>query len=356
MAHNGVAILKKCAHRIVIVSVMALLLIGAGPFFPHQAFGAQLTNRSMRLSSNKPGEHDVSFVVAFTSPSSNIQSFKIEFCSNSALIEDTCVAPWGFDALNSNLTGQTGTSGFAKSPASGVNEIILYNPGLGTANAGNLTFSFDDTVNPTSAESYYVKISTYLNNSASGVPQDFGALAFSIIDGFDVSAEVPPYLTFCQGVVIDNFDCSTANGDQIGLGALASDRSSTATSKVMAATNAQSGYSIFANGFTMTSGNNVIPPMNSTTSAVGTSQFGINLRANTNPVVGTNVSGPGTGTVAPLYTQLNRFRFVNGEQLATATAAQDYRKYTISYVVNVNKDQAPGVYSTTLTYVCVANF
>lgn len=335
---------------------MVSLILGAGPFFAHRAYGAQLTNRSLVLSSNRPGEHAVSGRVGFTLPTNGIQSFRIEFCSNSALIEDSCTPPWGFDALNATLTSQTGTSGFIISPTSSVNALVLTNAVLGSANAGAVSFEFSDLVNPTDPESYYVKVYTYTNASASGSSEDFGAMAFTITDGFSVSAEVPPYLIFCQGVVIQNYDCSTTSGDQIGLGVLNASVTSTAVSKMVAATNAEDGYSVFVNGFTMTSGNNIIPAMANTSSATGASQFGINVRNNTVPVVGAGVVGPGTATPTSLYNQFNKFRFANGEAIVSGAGAQDNRKFTISYVVNVHPDQAPGVYSTTLTYICTANF
>lgn len=356
MAHRGVAILKACAHKVTLSIVMVSLLLGAGSFYAGKAYSAQLTDRSLMLSSNRPGEHDVAYRVGFTLPTGGIQSFRIEFCSNSALIEDTCTAPWGFDALNATVTAQTGTSGFMKSPASGANSIVLTNPSLGSANAGPVTFSFDTITNPTSAESYYAKVFTYFNTTASGPGEDFGAVAFPIIEGYNVNAEVPPHLIFCQGVSISGFDCGTVSGNQINLGALSSATSSVGQSQIMAATNAESGYAIFMNGITMTSGNNVIPAIKSEPSKVGTSQFGVNVISNTVPDIGQNPVGPGTAAPTMLYSQQNRFRFVNGERLALSSTAQDYKKFTVSYLVNVSQDQPPGVYSTTLTYTCVANF
>lgn len=356
MAQRGTLWLITRVHRVAIVFIVVSLLIGAGPFYAQKALGAQITNRSLMLSSPKPGEHNVSYTLSFSAGTpGTVGSIEFQFCGNSALFEDPCVAPFGFDALNATLTSQSGTSGFIKSPSSGVNNIVLTQAPSGTL-SGPATFSFDDVVNPTYEDSYYVRVLTYATNNATGSPIDFGAMAFSINKGFDVSAEVPPYLTFCNGVGITNFDCSSVSGDVIDFGQFSSATSSVGQSQIVAATNAGSGYNIFVNGTTMTSGNNIIPAMLTETSKVGTSQFGLNLRSNTVPDIGQDVTGPGTATVMPQYNQVNRFRFVNNEKIATATAAQDFRKYTISYVVNTNKDQSPGVYSTTLTYVCIANF
>ncbi|MGF7229409.1 MAG: hypothetical protein ACQR33_05525 [Candidatus Saccharibacteria bacterium] len=266
------------------------------------------------------------------------------------------MAPYGFDALNANVVSQSGTAGFFKSPSSSVNDIIVSQVPALNLNTTPINFTFDNVVNPTDEGSYYLKVFTYANSTATGLPVDFGAMAFPINPGFNVSAEVPPYLTFCSGVSIADFDCSTADGSTLDFGQFSSASSSDGQSQIVAATNGQSGYAIYANGITMTSGNNIIPAMQNETSKVGTSQFGINLRANTTPQIGENPSGPGTGTPTINYNQSNKYRFTTGEAVAKATVAQDYKKYTISYVVNVSKDQAPGVYSTTLTYVCLANF
>jgi len=303
------------------------------------------------------GDHDVNYNVGFSiATAGSIQSIAIEFCSNSALIEDPCVAPYGFDALNTHLINSTGISGFIVSPSSTVNKIVLTHAPSGPVNAGPVSFEFDDIVNPTNTDSYYTKISTYTSTDATGSPVDFGALAFSINKSFDVSVEVPPYLLFCQGETIDGYDCSTAQGNLLNLGQLSDEIPSVAQSQLVAATNASGGYNVSMSGGTMTSGNNILSPMAGTASAVGTSQFGINLRSNANPDIGIDPEGPGSGTVAARYNTPNRYRFSSGDTLATAAGVQDFKKYTISYLVNVAKDQSPGVYATTLTYICLANF
>jgi len=110
-------------------------------------------------------------------------------------------------------------------------------------------------------------------------------------------------------------------------------------------------------GSSMTSGSNVIPAMaGGGPSVKGTSQFGLNLRANTNPVIGQEVTGPGVAGITANYANQNQFRFNSGDVLASTLGPDDFRKYTVSYIVNVAAGQPGGVYSTTLTYVCLANF
>jgi hypothetical protein len=359
VVQQGLLILRKARSHILLWLLIAVSLsISLAQYQAPQALGAQLTSRSLQVSDELAGRHNVTYNIAFTvATGGTVGSMEFQFCSNSALIVDPCVAPFGFDALNANLASQSGTNGFIMSGSSSVNDIVLTQAPLGTVNPGPVSFTFTSVVNPTDMGSYYVKVFTYSSSDASGSPLDFGAMAFPIGLDYQISTEVPPYLTFCAGTNIDGFDCSTAAGDQINFGDFSSAVSSAARSQLLTATNAGSGYSITASGLTMTSGNNEIPAMSTNqASTIGKSQFGLNLRANTVPQIGSNPVGPGTGTPTANYNQVNRFRFVNGETIAHATEAQDYKKYTISYLVNISKDQAPGVYSTTLTYVCLANF
>ena len=109
-------------------------------------------------------------------------------------------------------------------------------------------------------------------------------------------------------------------------------------------------------GTSMTSGSNVLPALAGAPSQEGDAQFGINLRANSDPIIGEDPTGPGSGGVTVGYNAPNLFRFQSGDAIATTSNPDDYRKYTVSYIVNVDENQPGGVYSTTLTYVALANF
>jgi hypothetical protein len=151
-------------------------------------------------------------------------------------------------------------------------------------------------------------------------------------------------------------NCSSSDGLGINVGILKSTQANSGTTQAGAATNDESGYTLSVLGNTMTAGNNTIPALNTpTASAPGTGQFGINLRANTNPAVGQNPSG-GSGAPTSPYNQPNLFTFVSGDAIATSPLPTDFTVYTISYLVNIPAGQAPGTYSTTMTYVAVASF
>jgi hypothetical protein len=270
------------------------------------------------------------------------------------LVDDICVAPVGFDASSAVLTGQSGITNFVLFSSTN-NELILSRPPAFTA-PSNVAYTFSPITNPLTGGSYFARIYTYATSDASGVETDSGGLALYYTPSFGVAAEVPPYLTFCVGESISGFNCSTATDPFSDLGILGPLVTGSAQSQMVVATNADSGYSTFVSGGTMTSGSNVVPAMAGGPSVKGTAQFGINLRANTTPIVGQDVAGPGVAGISGGYSVQNQFRYQSGDVLATATAPDDYRKYTVSYIVNVPANQPGGVYSTTLTYITLANF
>lgn len=337
--------------------MVSLASIAARPFFVPKASAAQLQPRSLELSDSSAGGHSITYNVSFAiQTAGTIGSIEIMFCSNSTFIEDPCTPPFGLDAQNAVIASQSMSPGFAKSPSSSVNDIILERLPA-PASPGPVNFRFTNITNPTNTGSYYARIVTYATNDATGSPTDSGGVAFAINNSVNVSTEVPPYLAFCTGTSISGTNCATASGDYIDLGEFSPVRTSGGQTQMVAATNAEGGYNVRVGGTTLTSGNNIIPAIKGTSAPhAGTSQFGINLRANAVPAAGENPSGPGHGSPTPDYDQPNIYRYNSGEAVAGSTVADDYRKYTITYMVNVSKNQEVGIYASTFTYVCLANF
>jgi hypothetical protein len=321
---------------------------------PVQATG--LNNRSWQLLNDAPGvttDYTASFTIA---NSSTIGSLGILLCSNSPLEGDNCTLPAGLDVTNAQLSSQSGITDFSLFIAATNSMILSRSPSFITAPL-TVTLTFHNIVNPSSAGSYYVRIAAYSSTNETGASVDYGGLAFAITNNLQLSSVVPPYLTFCAGITINDFDCLSANGDYINFGNLSSAHSSQASSQLLVATNAPNGYVIQTYGTTMTSGNNIIPAMtNDATSRPGTSQFGINLRANTVPPIGNDPTGPGAGEPALAYNDPNHYQFVSNDTVVSSLTADNFRKYTVSYIVNASNNQPPGVYASTVTYVCAGSF
>ena len=323
---------------------------------PLHAQASGFMHRSWQLLNSAPGattDYTTSFTISNTS---TIGSLSILLCSNTPLPDDACTLPAGLDVTNAQLSYQSGITDFNLFvPAT--NELILSRtPSLITA-PQPVTLTLHNIINPSTAGPYYVRLAAYSSTNATGSTVDYGGLAFSITSNVQISSVVPPYLTFCSGLIINDFDCSSATGDYINFGVLSSAHSSQASSQLLVATNAANGYVMQVYGTTMTSGNNVIPAIsNDSSSQPGVSQFGINLRSNTNPVIGNDPVGPGTGEPIASYNVPNHYQFVSNDTIAASLNSDNYRKYTVSYIVNTNNSQPAGIYASTLTYVCAGSF
>jgi hypothetical protein len=348
---------KSQKPRFLALAVLILIgVAGLGRYLFVPAYGAQLGNRTLQLSDDQVSAK-ADYLLSFKlSTAGMLGSVSVQFCSNDPFPEDSCTVPAGLDVSSAVLSSQSGPGGFAISPATTANELVL-SRSPSTAIIGSASFHFTGVTNPSAAGSYYARVQTFATGDATGPASDYGGIAFAIANSLAISAEVPPYLTFCTGITIAGLDCTNASGDYIDLGELSSQRASSGSSQMLVATNAVDGYDVSVQGTTLTSGNNIINALASNdVSRPGVSQFGFNLRANSTPAVGNNPTGPGVAGPQSNYNQPNSYRFVSGDTIIANAVPDDRREYTASYVVNVSATQAPGVYVSTLTYICLASF
>lgn len=335
--------------------MLSFVVLLALPLLAHipKATAGQLMQRSLLIASSVPSavtNHEFTFTYESTT---TVGSLMFEYCTT-PLFQEACTAPTGLDVSGVTLQGQGGETGFSVFSATANQVILTRTPAAITQQTSQYVFS--NAVNPSTTNTFFVRISSYASTDASGAYTDAGTVSNSTTQTIMISTEVPPILNFCVGLKIPG-DCSTAEGDFVQLGDLNANFTSSGTSQMWVGTNALNGYSIDILGTTMTSGNNIIPPLTTPTqSAAGNQQFGINLRANTTPEVGTDVQGPGTAQPTANYNITNKFSFKSGDAIVAAGHSSDWQRFTASYIVNVNAAQPPGVYSTTLTYICSAAF
>jgi len=193
-------------------------------------------------------------------------------------------------------------SGFSLSNATTPNVLILTRTPTNELPGIDARYQMIDIVNPsTPRETVYVRISIFDDENAAGNRVDSGSVVFVLQDLFSVTAYVPPYLTFCSGITVA-VDCSSASGSLAEFGEFSAATPTAVTTQFAGATNSSNGYNVFVQGFTMTSGSNIIDPLTQPTpSQPGVSQYGINLRSNSNPAVGSNASGVGTANISADY-------------------------------------------------------
>jgi len=341
-----------------LLAVFLVLTIGLSVFVNFGTGYAFLFEpRSVTLSSNLPSataSHNISLEPDTTD---SIGSLVFTYCSNTPVDFASCTAPPGLDVSGAVLASQSGNIGFSIDAAdSTANKIVLSRP----SSAGLIVLShynFDNIINPsTPGETVYIRLASFASSDGSGTFIDKGSVAFAVQPPFEVNTFVPPFLKLCVGLVVAP-DCSSISGDSIDLGNLSSQHANSGQSQFATATNDPNGYTVFAVGNTMTSGNNTIQSLDlPTASFPGTPQFGINLRANLIPAVGQDPVGLGTGVPSANYNVPNRFTFVSGDNIASSPLTTNYNRMTVSYLVNVPAGQAPGVYATTVTYIATVQF
>lgn len=339
----------------VFVAIFALLLATATPL---RIGAADLTNRSIMLGSSYASANTTHAYQFSTVTASDVGSIQFQYCSNSPLFSEPCTAPTGLNVMSAGIQSQTGITGFNVSGMSSAsNLVITRSPQPQTPTTARYVFS--NVINPAGPNDVtYVRITVYDGINTSGNIIDTGAVVFVTEERFSVELYVPPYLTFCVGVSVA-LNCSTTSGFLSNFGEFNPNAPTSVTSQFAAATNDLTGYNVFINGQTMTSGTNIIPALiTQTASSPGQSQFGINLRANTSPSVGSNPQAGPVANAAPAtsYNTQNQFRFVNGDRIAGSTRSTGFNRFTVSYLVNVSPNQPPGRYATTLNYTAVASF
>lgn len=320
------------------------------------ARAAVLLDRSVRVLDPKPGVNTSHVYAFFIQNSNSVGSMVLEYCTNDPFFDNPCTVPAGLDASSATLTSQAGETGFSIDGTTTANRIVLTRPAVPT-NVGQAQFAFGNIINPSTInQQVYVRISLHGSADGSGPRTDEGAVVFIMTRSLDTRAYVPPHLTFCAGITVA-LDCTSANGFYVDMGEFRKNSANIGTSQYSTATNDLTGYSVSMFGETMTSGNKFIPAMNSPGASLpGISQFGVNAVDNSNPDVGQNPTGPGTAILNPSYGIGNNFKYGSGDVISSAAQPSDFNIVTLSYVVNVSPNQAPGIYNSTFTFVAVASF
>jgi len=349
--------IKRFISKIVILGLAACVVS------PLSVEAAQVTNRSVLLGSSAASAvttHAVSFT---TATAGAIQSISFQYCTTPY---SACTTPAGLSTTAATIAGQSGATGFTMVNTANGTPYLTRSNGTSVGASTAVSYTLGNITNPSAPNTeYYIRISTFASTDTTGGATDTGVVVFDTANQIVVSGTMPESLVFCVGT--SGTDCTTITGTAVDLGTFSPTATNTGTSVMSASTNASFGYVITLVGATLTSGSNTIPPMGtqtinsagcspSCTSSTGTSQFGTNVRANTTPSVGTDVTGTGSGVGSGTYNNVNNFRFFSGDTVASATGPTAANVFTNSYMVNVGGQQAAGVYTATMTYICTATF
>ncbi|MBA3679552.1 hypothetical protein H0W80_05225 [Candidatus Saccharibacteria bacterium] len=357
-------LLKRIAvrSRIVIAAVFTISTVIMPFALSSTAQAAQITSRKVTLGSSTPSAATSYTLSTAALPTATaVQSLELVACTTAS---GACTLPSGFTSVGSATTGTTtglGTnSGWTNNTAT-AGKLRITNTNA-VAPSGVVSVPWTAVTNPSATNTtYYLRMNTY-SDVAWSTLIDSGVIAVSTSTAIVVTASVDESLTFCTGTSgITSTSCSGATGSSVALGTLTPSTSGTGTSQVGVTTNASSGYVITYNGVLPTSGANTIASIGAgaTSPAQGTSQFGMNLVANTVPTTfGATVAGAGSAVPVAAVNTTNQYSYTAGAatNVVSQGTADGFRFFTVSYLANVSGTQAPGTYTTTLTYVCTATF
>ena len=364
-------------HRLVIVQTVLLVLASFAVFTSQAGAVIRFNDRSLFINNNEPGA-TTSYKVSLTYNNQGVYtttvgSIDLLFCLDPVPSErlspdnpvdhHPCVPPAGIDVSNAVLADQTGETGFSIAPLPSNDPTRTYHLVLtrtpGAVNETPSTYTFNNIVNPTQTdESFAIRLSDYPSTDTSGQLINLGSVVTQAMLGVTLETQVPPMLIFCVGAAVSQNCDSITGGWYTDMGTLDGEHTLKATSQMAVGTNASGGFVITANGPTMAAGTHYIKSLATpTVSTPGNSQFGLNLRANSDPVLGGDPDGAFTNAQpAPNYDIPNQFTYNDGDVVASAPNVSLVRRFTVSYIVNSPPDLRPGVYTTTLTYICSGRF
>lgn len=149
----------------------------------------------------------------------------------------------------------------------------------------------------------------------------------------------------------------------LNFGAFSIGATSTATATFRVLNYTSYGYNVSIIGDAPKIGDYELTPLTSNAGpAVGQEQFGINLVANTDPVIfgAFPVQVPDSdfsfGDAAPSYASPDNYRYVEGETIASAPKSSGQTNYTISYIVNIATTTPGGTYSGDQVILCTGTY
>ena len=335
--------IKSIRQRIFAIGAVFALVLA---LVPAPVFAGPITAKSVVIGSSIASA-STTYDFTFTVPSATVlQSVEFEACTTAS---GACSAPAGFDASSAVLDSQPTNLGDATGWAtteSTAGALRLNKTGNSAAPTGSQSVVFNTVTNPSATNAtFYLRITTYTGDDYATGAVDAGNVATSTAGLVTVDALVDESLTFTLG------------DQNVDLGTLTNATTGSGTSTMVASTNAQGGYTIDVNGTTLTSGSDTITALAAqTASTQDTEQFGINLKANTTPSVGSEVSGSGSGAASASYGTADQFRFASGETVASTGSPTNSNTFTVSYIANIAGVTEPGAYQALLNYVMTANF
>lgn len=344
-------------HRVLLEGMWITSLALFVFIFAPTSQAMRFQERSLYMNDTTPGEI-ASYTVSFRymSPEA-VGSLDLLFCVD-PIPYHPCVTPAGLDVSGAVLSSQLGEAGFSVQSQT-TNRIILTRAPSMITSSGSSAYVFDNIVNPLSPDqAFAIRLKSHASVNATGPQIDFGSVRGQVTRDIEIETQVPPMLIFCVAEQVADNCASTNDNYYSDMGELSPSSTLTAQSQMAVGTNASGGFSITANGPSLSAGTSVINALSEPQqSRPGTNQFGINLVANNEPQIGTDPEGTWANAVpATEYSQSNQFKYAPGDVVAFSPNVSLMKKFTVSYIVNSAEQLRPGVYTTTITYIASGRF
>lgn len=207
-------VLDQRARRI-FAAGMLLVATFVPVVMPSLVSAAQVTERSIALSSSSKAATGVNYTINFTAIEA-ADAFVVDFCENSPIVGQACTAPAGFD-VGTPTSSSTGVTGVAEVADASPNNTLRVTKEI--AADEDVSVVVAGITNPSSAGPLYARIVTYdtethanaytSTNLGTGNVDD-GGVAISITDTVGVSGAVLETLTFCVADEAITANCGNA--------------------------------------------------------------------------------------------------------------------------------------------------
>jgi hypothetical protein len=344
--------MKKIISKILLATMALSLMV------PSFAGAAALEDVSVALS-NHTVETATSIEINFTVPSALTDTDSL------SLVWPTEFTLTGAPNAQSDVDFEVEGTDFDIS-VQGQSNLDIAMTGAGTL-AEPLLFSLDNGASIDAGETVTIKTGVNATHQGTGVnvfetpdtagsysfdlatsAGDTGSAAVAITDPefIDVNAEVVPFITLVltgPTITLDDIDASST---------VSSDDTSFEVD-----TNADDGYTVYADSGDLTHANTV-DTINAysagSSSAIGTEGWGFNTHDNASPNVGAVATG--TGATATSGGTVDQFTAQDNSVIASANDASADHVYTLSAVANASALTKAGAYTGTIQLRTVAQF
>lgn len=364
--------MQEVRRAVYALAITVLAVAAVAPSLNHPAVAAQLTSRSIELSSSNAGATSTTYLISFTTATTGvIKSLVVDFCDNTPIIGDsTCTAPTGF-SVGTPSASQSGLPAGTWTPTSANTNrtLILTNASnvTSTPSSTAITITLTTATNPTTDNhSFYARILTYPNSSGAnsaatyapgseGSYTDGGGVAMSTGKVINITARVMESLAFCvySATCGDDPSMTIGHGTNNILDATAVD---TQTADFSLSTNAQSGATVRLKGDTLKSGANSIAAAGASaiTFVAGTANFGMRISSAGSGVTATSPYDGGSGTQYAYNTTNTLSTY--GDGIATLSGPVSASVTVMTFAATAANTTPAGIYTTTAQLIATGQF